>query len=82
MQQIAIIIILEHTRSELASLAHSFTHCYIALQSESERDATIISAFIATPHCACSKGTISLERVVYCISSFVTEPSGLAINRH
>ena len=56
------------TRSELASLAHSFidnidyVHYIIyaplplclALHGESERDAIIISAFIASLHCACS----------------------------
>ena len=77
----ACLVSLYNTRSELALLPHSFTPC-LTLQSESEGDATIISAFIATLHCACSYGTISLERVVYCISSFVTEPSGLAINQH
>ena len=35
-------------RSELASFAHSFTPC-LALQSESERVTTIISAFIGEP---------------------------------
>ena len=32
-----------HTRSELTSLVHSFTH-YLELQDESERDASIVSA--------------------------------------
>ena len=43
-------------------LAHSFIPC-LALQSELESDATIVSAFIGALHCAFSKGKILLEKV-------------------
>ena len=42
------------------------------------------SAFMGALHCVCSYEPIYLtgKRVVYCISSFVTKPSGSAINQH
>ena len=49
-----LLAIIYYTRSELASLAHSFTPLPCTTQRIGKGHYTIISAFIAALHCACS----------------------------
>ena len=61
----------------VSSLSHSFIPCLgLALQSESERDDTFISAFTDILHCAARMDRFNLN------GSFVIEPSQSADNQH